>query len=85
MTLFHTAYNEIDAAALTGGNADLCALNPVNPYTGEVRIVNSDLIGPVEVYYDQEWLPVCAFSAFEADVVCKQLRIPSAFYAFMDE
>ncbi len=76
-----TEYNITAASILTGGNADLCTLNPVIPHSGDVRLTgSSETQRPVEVYSNNQWLPLCAdnFSLAHADVVCKQLRYPLA-------
>ncbi|XP_064388306.1 scavenger receptor cysteine-rich domain superfamily protein-like [Halichondria panicea] len=80
-------YRDEDAAVQTGGDAYLCTLNPATPYEGNVRLITSgDILteGPVEVFYDGQWSQVCfdTFSVFDADVVCKQLRFPSAFNSY---
>ncbi len=75
-------YRVEDATVQTGGDADLCTLNPATPYEGNVRLTSPDSMtkGPVEVFHDGQWSQVCSdtFSLYEADVVCKQLRFPSA-------
>ena len=61
-----------------------CIIKNDNPYSGQIRLYNDTSYlkssGILYLYYDNEWLPVCARSLKQnaADSACRQLGYTNA-------
>ena len=60
-----------------------CFINTDNPYNGQIYLSNDSYLnssGILYLYYDNEWLPVCArsFNQYAADSACRQLGYTNA-------
>ena len=63
---------------------ETCFINTNDPYNGQIYLYNDTTYlnssGILYLYYDNEWLPVCArsFNQYAADSACRQLGYTNA-------
>ena len=63
---------------------ETCLINTDDPYVGQIYLSNDtsyfNSSGILYLYYDNEWLPVCArsFNQYAADSACRQLGYTNA-------
>ena len=61
-----------------------CFINTDDPYSGQIYLDNDinyfNSSGILYLYYNNEWLPVCArsFNQYAADSACRQLGYTNA-------
>ena len=66
-----------------------CFINTDNPYIGQIYLYNDtsylNSSGTLYLYYDNEWLPVCArsFNQYATDSACRQLGYTNGGYEEM--